>query len=174
MPVPLFSWMLQSRVSFLASQSQAWDSAYWEFSLVFEELNDADLWVRPHANLLSIGEIACHVAYWLVTYANKFNTDGLLTSPLAIQSTCYYLHNVGTPVQVDMGVQEVSAEVERIQKAAKSVFLAASPERDEPLAFDGPGRTFGEFADYMVFHVAYHTGQAFSVRHLMDHKTNDN
>lgn len=161
-------------MSFLASQSQAWDSAFWEYSLVFEEMSDADLWVRPHETLLSVGEIACHIVYWLVTHANKVIAEGLLTSPLAIQSTSYYLHNVGTPVQVDMGVQEVSAEVERIQKAAKSVFLATSSERDEPLAFDGPGRTFGEFADYMVFHVAYHTGQAFSVRHLMGHKTNDN
>ncbi|MFM7188195.1 MAG: hypothetical protein ACKO14_10320 [Armatimonadota bacterium] len=137
-------------------------------------MNDTDLWVRPHANLLSVGELACPVVYSLVTYANKVNAEGLLISPLAIQSTSYYLHNIGTPIQMELGVADITAEVERVQKVAKSVFLAASSGRDEPLAFDGPGRTLGEFADYMVFHVAYHTGQAFSVRHLMGHKTNDN
>jgi hypothetical protein len=161
-------------MSFLDSQSQAWDSAFWEFSLVFEDLNDADLWVRPHANLLSVGEITCHIVYYLTMYANKLAADPLLTSPLAIQDASYYLKNVGATIQLSLDVADVAAEVDRIQKAAKSVFLAASSERDEPLAFDGPGRTFGEFADYMVFHIAYHTGQAFSVRHLMGHKTNDN
>jgi len=166
--------VLESDMSFLDMQSQAWDSAFWEYSLVFEDLNDTDLWVRPHANLLSIGEITCHIVYYLAIYANKLATDPLLTSLLAVQDASYYLKNVGVTIQLSLGVADVAAEVDRIQKAAKSVFLAASVERDEPLAFDGPGRTFGEFADYMVFHIAYHTGQAFSVRHLMGHKTNDN
>ena len=161
-------------MSFLASQSQAWDSGFWEFSLVFEEMEDADLWVRPHENLLSVGEIACHVVYSLVTYANKIGADTELTSTLSVKHASYYLHNIGTPIQLALGVADVAAEVDRIQRAVKAVFLASAAERDEPLAFDGPGRTFGEFADYMVFHIAYHTGQAFSVRHIMGHKTNDN
>ena len=161
-------------MSFLASQSQAWDSGFWEFSLVFEEMEDADLWVRPHENLLSVGEIACHVVYSLVTYANKIGADTELTSTLSVKHASYYLHNIGTPIQLALGVADVAAEVDRVQRAVKAVFLASSAERDEPLAFDGPGRTFGEFADYMVFHIAYHTGQAFSVRHIMGHKTNDN
>ena len=161
-------------MSFLDSQSQAWDSAFWEFSLVFEELNDADLWVRPHANLLSIGEIACHIVYCLTMYANKLAADPMLASPLSVKDASYYLHNVGSPIQLKMSVSAVLQEVERVQMAAKAVFLASTAERDEPLAFDGPGETFGQFADYMVFHIAYHTGQAFSVRHLMGHKTNDN
>lgn len=161
-------------MSFLASQSQAWDSGFWEFSLVFEEMEDADLWVRPHENLLSVGEIACHVVYSLVTYANKVGANPELTSSLSVKEASYYLHNIGAPIQLALGVADVAAEVDRVQRAVKAVFLAAAAERDEPLAFDGPGRTFGEFADYMVFHIAYHTGQAFSVRHIMGHKTNDN
>lgn len=161
-------------MSFLASQSQAWDSGFWEFSLVFEEMEDAALWVRPHENLLSVGEIACHVVYSLVTYANKVGANPELTSTLSVREASYYLHNIGTPIQLVLGVADVAAEVDRVQRAVKAVFLAAATERDEPLTFDGPGRTFGEFADYMVFHIAYHTGQAFSVRHIMGHKTNDN
>jgi uncharacterized damage-inducible protein DinB len=161
-------------MSFLVSQSQAWDSAFWEFSLAFENLNDTDLWVRPHENLLSIGEITCHVVYCLTMYANKFAPDPFLVSPLAIKQASYYLHNVGSPIQLEMSVSAVLLEVERVQVATKAIFLASTATRDEPLAFDGPGETFGAFADYMIFHVAYHTGQAFSVRHLMGHETNDN
>jgi len=166
--------VLESDMSFLDSQSQAWDSAFWEYSLVFEDLNDTDLWVRPHQNLLSIGEITCHIVYYLTMYANKLAADPVLASPLAIKEASYYLHNVGSPIQLKMSVSAVLQEVDRVQMAAKAVFLASTATRDEPLAFDGPGETFGAFADYMVFHIAYHTGQAFSVRHLMGHKTNDN
>ena len=161
-------------MSFLDTQSQAWDSAFWEFSLVFEDLNDADLWVRPHENLLSIGEITCHIVYYLTMYANKLAADPMLASPLSVKDASYYLHNVGSPIQLKMSVADVAAEVDRVQRDVKAVFLASTAERDEPLAFNGPGETFGQFADYMVFHIAYHTGQAFSVRHLMGHKTNDN
>ena len=81
----------------------------------------------------------------------------MLVSPLAVKKASYYLTTVGAPVQLAMSVADVAAEVDRVQKEVKAVFLASPYERDEPLAFNGPGRTFGEFADYMVFHVAYHT-----------------
>ena len=161
-------------MSFLDTQSQAWDSGFWEFSLVFEDLNDADLWFRPHENLLSIGEITCHIMYYLTMYANKLAADPMLASPLSVKDASYYLHNVGSPIQLKMSVADVAAEVDRVQRDVKAVFLASTSERDDALAFNGPGETFGQFADYMVFHIAYHTGQAFSVRHLMGHKTNDN
>lgn len=42
----------------------AWDEAHWEFTLAFEGLSDEDLWKRAHPRLLSVGELAGHVAYW--------------------------------------------------------------------------------------------------------------
>jgi hypothetical protein len=161
-------------MSFLDSQSQAWDSACWEFSLIFEEFADEDLWRRPDPKLLSVGELACHMAYALCTYSEKVEPGSGVESPLACSEASYYLHTVVEPVVLDMSVEEVVKEFDRVQKATKEVFLRSGATRETPLAFDGPGRTFGEFADYMVFHVAYHTGQAFSVRHLMGHRTNDN
>jgi len=161
-------------MSFLLSQSQPWDSAHWEFSLVFEDLADADLWRRPAPMLLSVGELACHMAYAQVTYALKLDPDCGLHSPLAAEEARYYLQSVASPLKLDLTVDQVSAEFDRVQKATKTVFLNSDATRETPLPFQGPGRTFGEFADYMVFHVAYHTGQAFSARHLMGHRTNDN
>lgn len=161
-------------MSFLDNQSQAWDSAHWELSLIFEDLDDADLWRRPDPKLLSVGEIVCHMANAQVTFANKLDPSCGIESPLAREEAGYYLFSVGSPFALEMGVDAVARELDRVQKAVKEVFLRSGAERETPLSFDGPGRTFGEFGDYMVFHVAYHTGQAFSVRHLMGHRTNDN
>ncbi len=36
---------------------------------MFENLGDEDLWRRADTRLLSVGEIACHMAYWLIKYA---------------------------------------------------------------------------------------------------------
>ena len=161
-------------MSFINSQSQAWDSAHWEFSLVFEDLQDEDLWRRADPRLLSVGEIVCHMVHAQTTYATKLDPASAIDSPLNRAEARYYLSNVDQPFSGDLSVEDVAREFDRVQKAVKAVFLQCDKERDAPLEFDGPGRTFGEFADYMVFHVAYHTGQAFSVRHLMGHKTNDN
>lgn len=161
-------------MSFMDSQSQAWDAAHWEFSLVFEDLADGDLWRRAHPNLLSIGEIVCHMVYWQTNYASKLSPGLGIDSPLRRDEARYYLTSVDQPLVLPLSVSEVAQEFDRVQKAVKETFLQIDLGRDAPLTVEGPGRTFGEFADYMVFHVAYHTGQAFSVRHLMGHKTNDN
>lgn len=161
-------------MSFLDSQSQAWDSAHWEFSLIFEELSNTDLWLRPDPKLLSVGELTCHMANAQIGFAKKLDPACGIESPLARAEAGYYLSSVDQPIALPMTVEEVAQEFDRVQKAVKHVFLRSSAERETPLSFEGPGRTFGEFADYMVFHVAYHTGQAFSARHLMGHRTNDN
>jgi hypothetical protein len=159
-------------MSFLDTQSQAWDSAHWEFSLVFEDFADEDLWRRADPQLLSVGELVAHVVYSQITYANQLG--GQISSPLSNKNARYYLTTVDNPVESTLGVEEVVQELDRVQKAVKEIFMSVDKGRDDALPFRGPGRTFGEFADDMLFHVAYHTGQAFSVRHLMGHKTNDN
>ena len=166
--------MLWLDMSFLETQSSAWDAAHWEFSLVFEDLNDEDLWCRADSRLLSVGEIVSHMVYSLLTYASKLKPEFSSESPLKRDEARYYLNTVDRPFALDMTVAEIASEFERVHKAVKEVFMQDSHSREDKLTFEGPGRTFGEFADYMVFHAAYHTGQAFSVRHLMGHKTNDN
>lgn len=160
-------------MSFLDSQSQAWDSAHWEFTLVFENLADDDLWRRAHPSLLSVGELTAHVCYGLLSHARRYHPDFAFESPFMQPEVRYYLHNVGQPIELPMTVDQCLAEFERVQKAVKAVYLESPFSMDDPME-NGPGETFGDLANYMVFHVAYHTGQAFSVRHLMGHETNDN
>lgn len=161
-------------MGFFESQAAAWGAAHWEFSLVFENLADDDLWRRADPRLLSVGELVCHVVYWQLNYANKLDPAAGLDSPLRREEARYYLSSVDVPLRLDLTVAEAARELDRVHNATAAVFLASDLDGEAPMPFEGPGRTMGEFADYMLFHVAYHTGQAFSVRHLMGHRTNDN
>lgn len=160
-------------MSFFESQVEAWDAANWELSLVFEGLSDEDLWRRPHPRLLSVGELAVHVADAMVERANALDPSANIESPLCTGQSEYYPSTMESPFSLNLTVAQTASELARLAQEVKAAFLNVSDTRDDP-AKVGPGRTMGQFADYMVFHVAYHTGQAFSVRHSMGHTTTDN
>lgn len=147
---------------------EAWDVAHWEFTLAFENLSDEDLWKRPDPRLLSVGELAAHIAY-----SEAQLPQPQTESPLVDRRARYYLHNVDDPIALDLTVEQVLAELKKIHDAAKGAALAV----DDPHATVHwrDDWTWYECVKYMgCFHVGYHTGQAFSVRHLMGHATNDN
>lgn len=144
------------------------DSAIWELSEAFDGLEDKDVWVRAHPRLLSVGELAAHIAYgeirWLFPH---------LESVLATDAVGYYPHIIDRPFSLEMGAQELYAEVKRVHEACKQHVLAMRPDLTSKL----PGRddwTWGYTLEYMAFHIAYHTGQIYSVRHLLGHETADN
>lgn len=148
---------------------KALDSAMWELGEAFSGLPDASVWRRAHPRLLSVGELAAHIAYW---EAISFFGDGI-ESPLTAPAARYYTSNVEEPFQLPMGAEAVLAEVKRIHEAARASFLADSHDSEENNAFRDDW-TWGATLEYQVFHVAYHTGQIYSVRHLMGHETVDN
>lgn len=144
------------------------DSAIWEMSEAFAGLEDAEVWVRPHARLLSVGELAAHVAFGEARWLYQ-SFEG----PLVSEAFSYYLSSVNEPVTLPMGAAELYAEVKRVHEACKAHVLATLPD----LADTHPERddwTWGYTFEYMAFHIAYHTGQMYSVRHLMGHETSDN
>lgn len=144
------------------------DSAIWELGEAFKGLRDEDVWVRPHPRLLSIGELAAHVAYGeFKTFFREFE------SPLLGDGVRYYPVVLEKPLALDLGAEAVYAEVKRIHEAGKAQFLVESPD----LAGKSPyreGWTWSYALEYAAFHVAYHAGQMYSVRHLMGHTTEDN
>jgi hypothetical protein len=147
---------------------QAWREGQWEFTLAFEDLDDDDLWKRADPKLLSVGELAGHVAYG----AGQLIQDKGFSSPLLDKAFDYYLKQVDHPVVKPMTVAQVLDELKRVHEAAMAQFASV-----DDLSAKVPWRddwTWGACLRYQVFHVAYHCGQAFSVRHLMGHKTNDN
>jgi len=153
-----------------------WDEAHREFAIACEGLADEDLWTRPEPRLLSVGELAGHIAYWQAVHVfgggdDRPDPDQLsIRSPLVDARFRYYTTNVDHPVTLDMGVQGVLQELARIHDATKEA-LKDKLVSDPVASFWG---NWGTLVQYQVFHVAYHTGQAYSVRHLLGHETEDN
>lgn len=145
------------------------DAAIWELSEAFSGLPDADVWKRPDPRLLSVGELASHIAYW---EAKSFLTEGF-DSPLVVEAARYYSSNVTEAFQLALGAQEVFNEVKRIHESSKAAILASGITPNDPSP-NREGWTWGYTLAYQAFHVAYHTGQIYSVRHLLGHETVDN
>jgi uncharacterized damage-inducible protein DinB len=144
------------------------DSAIWELGEVFKGLSDEDVWVRPHPRLLSIGELAAHVAYGEVQ-----SILGEFESPLFAKAATYYPKILAEPVTVDLGAEALYAEVKRLHEACKAHVLTEQPD----LAGKSPHRTgwtWSYILEYGAFHIAYHLGQMYSARHLLGHETEDN
>lgn len=147
---------------------EAWGVAHWEFTLAFEDLGDEDLWRRPHPRLLSVGELAAHVA----------SSEALLSRPmpesmLVDKRFGYYLNQVEDPVVLDLTVAQVLQGLKTVHEAA--VAAASQVKNVDEVVHWRDDWTWYQCVQYMgCFHVAYHCGQAFSARHLMGHKTNDN
>jgi len=160
------------------------DLAYFEVTEAFKDLSDNSVWVRPTPGLLSIGELAGHVAYW---EAVRFGGDGLdgmssrdlsncnIQSPLLDDQFGYYTSNITQPptdAHREMSASQVQDELLRIHSEA----MAFLKERNPGMADKAPHwhTNFGDLLKYMIFHVSYHTGQMYSVRHLMGDATPDN
>jgi hypothetical protein len=154
----------------------AWDEGHREFAIALNGLNDEDLWKRAHPKLLSVGELAGHVAYWQAVWTlgdctpDPDLTQMPLQSPLLNRAFRYYTGTVEEPVCLEIGTARVLEEISRVHEAAN----AAVRDKSLDEAYPGMWKTWGNLVQYQVFHVAYHTGQAYSVRHLLGHETEDN
>jgi uncharacterized damage-inducible protein DinB len=160
----------------LAPLIEAWDEGHWEFGIALGGLPDEELWTRPHARLLSVGELTAHVAYAQAAWIGgngSFRPDLeqlFVKSPLVDQRFSYYNDNVANAASLELGTAEVLAELKRVHDACKSQLSDKQMED----AYPGQWGTWGSLLRYQVFHVAYHAGQVYSVRHLLGHETEDN
>ena len=160
------------------------DLGYHETKDAFDGLADENIWKRPTEGLLSIGEICGHVAYW---EAIKLAGEGgqpqpdlakcRVTSPLIDHRFRYYSTSIATPPSKEhlaMTADQVRSELLRVHNEAVAHFTALNPS----LASTPPGwpspYTYDWMLKYAVFHVSYHVGQIYSVRHLLGEKTPDN
>lgn len=163
-------------MSTLTPLIEAWDEAHREFAIALGGLPDGDLWKRAHPRLLSVGELAGHVAYWQAVWTLGEGSDKPdlaqlpLQSPLLDHAFRYYTTHVDSAVELKIGTAKVLAEVERVHEAAKAALADKGKDDKCPSQWG----TWGNLVQYQVFHVAYHTGQAYSVRHLLGHETENN
>ncbi|MGV3616462.1 MAG: DinB family protein [Fimbriimonas sp.] len=163
-------------MSTLTPLLEAWDEAHREFAIALGDFPEGDLWKRAHPRLLSVGELSAHIAYaqaaWVFgggSYGPDLTTLPV-TSPLIDSAVRYYLGNVEHPFTLDLTAPQVLAEVTRVYERVKEAI--AEKGKDDP--YPGQWGTWGNLVQYQVFHVAYHTGQIYSVRHLLGHETEDN
>ncbi len=153
---------------------------YFEVKCAFEGLADENVWKRPAPGLLSVGELAGHIAFW---EAVRLAGDGpdpaqcRVSSPLIDLRFRYYPQTIATPPSeqhLAMTSEQVCGELLRVHAEAVAHFKALKPDLESTPPGWPPYWTYGEFLKYLAFHVSYHTGQMYSVRHLLGEETPDN
>lgn len=154
--------------------------AYFEVTEAFKGLADENVWKRPAPGLLSVGELAGHHAFW---EAVRLAGDGpdpaqcRVSSPLIDVRFRYYPTTLATPPSEQhraMTAAQVCRELLRVHEEAVAHFKALKPDPDTRIPGCPTGFTYGEFLKYAVFHLAYHTGQIYSARHLLGEEPPDN
>lgn len=73
-----------------------------------------------------------------------------------------------------MTASQVCGELLRVHHEAVAHFKALAPDLDSNPSGWPPFYTYRAFLTYAAFHVAYHTGQMYSARHLLGEATPDN
>ena len=161
------------------------DLGYFEVTEAFKGLADVNVWKRPAAGLLSVGELAGHIAYW---EAVRLASDGgekaesdltqcRVSSPLIDRRFGYYPTTIATPPSeqhLAMKAEQVCRELLRVHAEAVADFKARNPDLESTAPGWPPNFTYGEYLKYAAFHVGYHTGQMYSARHLLGEETPDN
>lgn len=157
---------------------------YFEVQEAFKELPNENVWKRPAEGLLSVGELAGHIAYWeAVRLGGDCGRDPMpdltkcqVSSLLIDHRFAYYpvtLEHPPSEAHLAMTAEEVCRELVRVHEESVAHFKTLNPDLDSTPP-GHPGYTYREFVKYLAFHVGYHTGQIYSVRHLLGEKTPDN
>lgn len=164
---------------------------YYEAKFAFEGLADENVWKRPAEGLLSVGELAGHIAYWeAVKLAGEGGDQGVrwdipepdltkcrVSSLLIDHRFGYYPDTIANPPSEQhraMTAEQVWKELSRVHEEAVAHFKALNPDLESPPPGWSPPYTYSEFLRYAAFHVSYHTGQMYSARHLLGEETPDN
>lgn len=164
------------------------DLEFFEVTEAFCGLADENVWKRPAEALLSVGELAGHIAFWLASRLAGEGKDGTwrpdtekcrVSSPLIDSRFAYYPGTLAAEPSEEhraMTAEQVCAELLRVHRETVAAFRALNPDPDSlaPGWGEPPERTYGDFLRYSIFHVAYHTGQMYSARHLLGEETPDN
>jgi hypothetical protein len=169
------------------------DQGYYEVKFAFEGLADENVWKRPVEGLLSVGELAGHLAYWeAVRLAGesgelKPEANGISFVPdlskckvssLLIDNRFAYQPKtiMSTPSEQHMAMtaEQVCEELLRVHQEAVAHFRLLNPDLKSSVPGWPPEWTYGGFLEYLVFHIGYHTGQMYSVRLILGEQTPDN
>lgn len=156
------------------------ETGYFEVQFAFEGLADENVWKRPAPGLLSIGELAGHIAYAEATrLASADETlENCRVRSLLIDARFRYLPvtlaTSPTEEQRALTAEQVYRELVRIHEEAVADFRSRNLDLDAPVFPDEPEYTYSQALRYVAFHIAYHTGQMYTARHLLGDAPPDN
>lgn len=162
------------------------DLGFFEIGVAFEGLADAHVWIRPAEELLAIGELAGHIAYWEGIRLAGERQPGWpqaepprckVSSPLIDNRFQYHSTTISAPPSEEhqaMTASHVRAELLRVHEESVACFRALSPDLDSVVPGWPSEWTYRESLKYLAFHVAYHCGQIYSARHLLGDQPPDN
>ena len=117
------------------------EMGYFEAKESFGGLKDENVWKRPAAGLLSVGELAGHIAYW---QAIKLAGEGEDLTKCKVSSLLidprfrYYDTTMATPPseeQLAMSAEQVCSELQRVHRESVAQVKALNPD----LKSDAPG-----------------------------------
>ena len=157
---------------------------FFEVGEAFKGVADENVWRRAPGGLLSVGELAGHIAYWeAVRCAGEETTGGSkpdlsqcpIKSPLLDERFRYYTSTIDaspSDEHLAMCAEQVHSELIRIHKQSIAHLRALSPDLQSKAPWWHS--SYEEYLKYGIFHVAYHTGQMYSVRHLLGETPPDN
>lgn len=153
---------------------------YFEITEALKGLADENVWKRPAPGLLSVGELVGHIVYWeTLRFAGNGRdvADCKVQSPLIDDRFRYYTTSLEVSLGAEhfaLGAEALSAEILRVHRETMAHLRELDPAMDGQLPGWTDNWTVGEALKYTIFHVAYHTGQIYSVRHLLGETPPDN
>lgn len=158
---------------------------YYEVTFAFEGMADEHVWKRPAEGLVSVGELAGHIAYWeAVRLAGEGGEQPrpdlercAVKSALVDHRFAYLPTSLAHPPsdeQRAMTAEQVCQELLRVHQEAVAHLRGRDPELVATLPGWPAEMTYEQSLQYLAFHVAYHTGQMYSARHLLGEATPDN
>ncbi len=150
----------------------------------FGGLTEKHVWKRPAEGLLSIGELAGHVAYWeAVRLAGEDGepepdlTKCRVSSLLIDSRFSYHPTTISQPPSEEhlaMTAEQVCRELLRVHQESVAYFKEIDPDLESCPPGCPPNYTYRAFLTYAAFHIAYHTGQIYTARYLLGEETPDN
>ncbi len=160
------------------------EMGYFEVSEALRDLADENVWKRPADKLLSIGEMAAHIAYGEAVHLSgeggkhppNLEKCGV-SSALIDHRFRYYPYTIAdqpTDAQRAMTAQQVRDELLRVHNEIVAGLRERNPDLQSPLDADATFKNYEQALQYMIFHVSYHTGQIVSARYLLGENPPDN
>lgn len=169
------------------------DEGYYEADCAFRGLADANVWKRPAPGLLSVGELAGHMAYWEAVRLTRESEEPIdiaiegerlpdltrlhVNSPLIDHRFRYHpetLTSAPSKEHFQMTAEMVGSELQRVHRESSAYFQEQRHDIDIPLVGWPGNPTYRAILSYLCFHIGYHVGQIYTVRHLLGENTEDN